>query len=463
VAGIGFRLRRLIAEHTLGGWLRAHLYGAVISSGPWLVSVLALASLAVLVRRSVGHADENLFRAMIVYTYTGTLITTGGPQMVVTRHLADCLYLADTAAFARVYRRVLAATALGHLALGALFYGFAPDLSLSVRVLGAVLFAVVACTWMVMAFVGAALHYRSVVVASVAGYAAGVGAGAALAIHWGLPGQLAGFTLGQAVILFALCGRVEREFRDPGPGDTRGLARAFGRHRALGAAGALYGAAIAVDRVVFWTSEVGERIHGWFYGSLYDVPVFLAFVSVVPALAVFFVNVETDFQARYRVYYGAVTRRGTLAQILGAKAEMVAALRDGLRRVLLVQAPVTLVLVALAPQLGRALDLDGVQVAILRAALVGAALHALALFGTIVLLYFDRRRAALEVTALFFAANLGLTLATTVLGPRVWGHGYALAALAACLLACQRLSATLDDLEYLTFASQPLEPDAARA
>ena len=34
MAGIGFRLKRLIVEDTGSGWLRAHLYGAVLSAGP---------------------------------------------------------------------------------------------------------------------------------------------------------------------------------------------------------------------------------------------------------------------------------------------------------------------------------------------------------------------------------------------------------------------------------------------
>jgi uncharacterized membrane protein len=153
------------------------------------------------------------------------------------------------------------------------------------------------------------------------------------------------------------------------------------------------------------------------------------------------------------------TKHGTLRQVLEAKRAMTGCLRDGLRRLLVAQAPVTLVLMVLAPWIGAALGLDRLQLGILRCGLVGALLHVLCLFGGIVLLYFDRRRAAAEVAAVFLLANGILTVITLVLGPRVYGLGYPLAALLGCAWAYHRLEQTLDDLEYLTFAAQPLAPE----
>ena len=100
MAGIGFRLKRLIADETYGGWLRAHIYGAVVSSGPWLLSVFTLAALALLSRDIMQDRALDVFRSIVIYCYTFSLITTGGVQMVVTRHVADALYLGDESALA---------------------------------------------------------------------------------------------------------------------------------------------------------------------------------------------------------------------------------------------------------------------------------------------------------------------------------------------------------------------------
>jgi uncharacterized membrane protein len=459
VAGIGFRLKKLLAEDSYAGWLRAHLYGAVVSSGPWLLSICTLAVLAVFTRDPGGSGGQDLFQLVVIYTYTFSLITTGAYQMVVTRHLADCLYANDTAAFLASYRWTVGATALAHLALGALFYALAPDLPAPVRLLGPVLFAVVACIWIAMMFVNAARDYLSVVVAFLVGNVLSVGAGVLLGRRTGTAGYLGGFLLGQATILFALAARVEREFRaSSGPPRPSRLGRAFARYRALAVAGLLYYVAITVDRMIFWFSPVGFTLQSWFLGSIYDTPLFLAYLSVVPSFAMFLVSVETQFYDRYRAYYGAVTKHGTLRQILNAKAAMTGTLRDSLARLLMVQVPVTVLLMLLGPFVARALTMEPTQVSIFRAALVGAVLHALTLFLIIVLFYFDRRRAAVEVCGLLLLGNVAFTGLTLAIGPFAYGQGYALAALVACGWAYWRLEQTLVDLEFLTFASQPMAP-----
>lgn len=460
MAGIGFQLKKLIAKGNYAGWLRAHIYGAVISAGPWLLSITTLATLSLLSRNIVRGAEHTLARSIIVYAYTFSLITTGAAQMVVTRHLADCLYVGDEGAFLRAFRWTIGTTALCHAALAAVFYALGPDLPPGVGLIGAVLFVVVACLWMTMVFVGAMRDYVSVVWAFLVGHVLSLGAALAAGWHWGVLGFLGGFTLGQAAIYFVLAARVEHEFAQAKePQRRRGIRHAFRRYAPLAVAGFFYNLAISVDRLVFWASSEGVRVRPWLYGSLYDAPLFFAYVSIVPAFAIFLVNVETDFYDGYRRYYGVVTKHGTLRQVLEAKAGMTASLREGLRRLGLVQLPVTLGLIVLAPQLARPLALDSLQIAILRAALVGAGLHVLTLFGMIILLYFDRRRAALEVTGVLLGLNLGLTMTTLWLGPRFYGHGYALAALASALWAYRRLEETLADLEFLTFASQPLSPE----
>jgi uncharacterized membrane protein len=155
------------------------------------------------------------------------------------------------------------------------------------------------------------------------------------------------------------------------------------------------------------------------------------------------------------------TKHGTLRQVLEAMRAMTACLRDGLRRTLVVQGPLTLLLMVLAPWIAAELALDGLQLGIMRCGLVGALLHVLCLFGGIVLLYFDRRRAAAEVAGVFLAGNLVFTVITLVVGPRSYGLGYPLAALLGCAWAYHRLEQTLDDLEYLTFAAQPMAPAAS--
>jgi uncharacterized membrane protein len=419
MAGIGFRLKALMRDDVTGGWIRAHVYGAVVSSGPWLLSVLTLATLSALAGSVVADAAQDLFRSMVAYTYTFTLITTGAVHMVVTRHLADELYTGRTGALRPIYRWSIGATALGHLLLAGVFYGLAPELTWIMRVLGVGVTVVVACTWIAMIFVGALQDYASVGRAFLAGNVASLVAALGFGRLAGPAGYVAGFALGQAAIFFTLSARIDREFPGDAPDEERRLLRAFRRYPDLALAGLLYNVAIAIDRIIFWASPAGWRVTSWFFGSLYDTPLFLAYISTVPALAIFLVRVETEFYDAYRTYYGAVIKQGTLRQILEAKAAMARSLRESLRRLLQVQTPVTVLLLVLTPWIASLIGLERGQFGIFRAAVVGATLHVFALFLTIMLLYFDRRRIGLEVSVVFLAANAGLTLATLAIGPRV--------------------------------------------
>ena len=48
------------------------------------------------------------------------------------------------------------------------------------------------------------------------------------------------------------------------------------------------------------------------YSIVYDVPIFVAYLSVVPGMAVFFVRIEADFAQAYLEYFGAVREGETL-------------------------------------------------------------------------------------------------------------------------------------------------------
>ncbi|HEV8614130.1 MAG TPA: exopolysaccharide Pel transporter PelG [Methylomirabilota bacterium] len=457
MAGLGFRLQRLVADAEAGGWLRAHIYGAVLAAGPWLLSICSVAALAVVGRALVGTIVHDVFAAIVGYTYTVTLITTGLGSMALTRHLADVLYAGDRTSVLPLYRQAIAVTALVHAGLAAVIYALIPDLGADVKVSAAVLAVAIACTWIATVFTGAAEDYAGVTVAFFAGNAVAVAAALAGGHRWGAAGYVGGFAAGQVLVFVALTARLETAFAD-GPASSARLASVFRRYPDLALAGALYGLALAVDRMLFWMSSEGIRVVGWFRHSPYDAPMFLAYLSVVPSLAVFLLSVETEFYRSYRRYYGAATQHGTLAQVVAARVEIGRALHDGLARVLMVQAPVTLAAVTLAPVVGEAFAFEPLQVSMLRTLLVGAVPHVLTLFGVVLLLYFDRRRQALLAIAAFGAINAAGTAITLVLGPAWYGLGFAGAALASCLLTQRFLAQTLDDLEYLTFAAQPLAP-----
>lgn len=69
--------------------------------------------------------------------------------------------------------------------------------------------------------------------------------------------------------------------------------------------GLFYNLGIWVDKFIFWLHPVtGSTVIGPLRASLvYDLPVFLAYLAIIPGMAVFLVRMETDF-----VEYGSTMR-----------------------------------------------------------------------------------------------------------------------------------------------------------
>ena len=126
MAGIGFELRRMLDERQ--GFLakvRAYAAAGLISSGPWLMTILTLTLLHVAGPYLGAKGGVSMFRSIVTYCFAFSLIIQGVGQMAITRWVADLLY-------AHQYKRVLPAfsatllvAGLVHIGIGAVFCAFA--------------------------------------------------------------------------------------------------------------------------------------------------------------------------------------------------------------------------------------------------------------------------------------------------------------------------------------------------
>src|SRR5687767_8199261 len=89
MAGIGFELNKILAKQSYASLLQAYGYAAVISSGPWLISIVAQSLLGVALAGLGAKSDLSLFFVSVTYIYCFSIILTGPTQMVLTRYSAD--------------------------------------------------------------------------------------------------------------------------------------------------------------------------------------------------------------------------------------------------------------------------------------------------------------------------------------------------------------------------------------
>ena len=99
-------------RQSLWGLVRAYAYAGVISSGPWVLSILGVMGIGLLSVGPVPAVEVRQFLVTVTYLMAASLILTGGLQLMFARFIADCLYR-------RAARRACCRTCFGALTVTA--------------------------------------------------------------------------------------------------------------------------------------------------------------------------------------------------------------------------------------------------------------------------------------------------------------------------------------------------------
>ena len=465
MAGIGFELRKMLDERQgLLAKLRAYAAAGLISSGPWLMTILTL-TLMHLAGPYLGvKGGVALFRSLVTYCFAFSLIIQGVGQMAITRWVADLLY-------AHQYKRVLPAfaatllvTGLVHIAVGVVFCviaGFPAALSC----IAISLFAIVGMTWIALTWLSVAREYDEVLRAYIYGTLFALAGMILVSLRADTVGVLGAYTVGQAYTLVRVIRVILRGMEAGGKREFKVFhsLRLFPRLVALGV---IYNAAIWVDKIVFWFRD-GTGPHPLVrYHPLYDTCSFLAYLTVVPALAVNLIRLETSFYEYYRSYYGAILGGCPLRIIEDRRKKMFGNLQEGTIRLLRVQGFITVAAIIFAPFVIDVLELPPAAIRVFRLTCLGAFFHVMLLLTMLMQLYFDLRTQALATAVVFFILNGALAFWSVDRGISSYGIGYAIASLLSLLVGYTLLHRSLEHLDHLTFTNQkiadaPEEPDFA--
>ena len=456
MAGIGFELQRVTREDSFLSAIRGYLYAAVISSGPWLISVIALSLLGIISASFLSTQATTLFAATITHTFAISLISTGVIQMAVTRYLADQMYLGRTEALSPTFVTVLTLSSAAQFVLINVLMAFT-DLPLGYRLPAAAIYVAVSGIWMAMVFLSAARDYVSIVLSFTAGYLVSFVAAVGLGASFGSDAYLIGFAAGQVLTLGLLSARVLAEFGLTWSYSAEFFGH-FRRYPALIAIGFFYNLALWADKIAFWLSPQGVDVGSYlkvFPG--YDTSFFVASLVIVPALAIFTVNIETDFYVHYKSFYSAIQNQLSLGELIDAKRGMMRSVRKSYLALLKIQSGLTLLVVALlTPPIMRAFGIPQDYWDMFRVMIVAMSVQVFLLFTILILLYLDLRGSVLIVCSVFVATNLGFTIMTMPLGYDFYGYGFLASTIVSTLVSFVLLIDRFRKLEYLTFTRQPL-------
>lgn len=456
MAGIGFVLRRMVRDDHLSSNVGGFAHATMASSGPWLMTCMALAAIAWYGRQHMGSTDLQQFSALVLYNFSLSLVVMGAVVLVATRRLADAIHARDVTSVPGMLFGALA-VAFGLLSLlGVPLYGWVLELTLAERLLSFAGLLLTGGIWLLTAFLSALKSFGRISLSFLTGMAAAVASAALLGAQHGLAGLLAGFTLGMAVVFFSLMAQVLREYTGPASRPFAFLADCRG-YWTLALTGLLYNAATWIDKWIMAFAPdaitLGSqlRTHPGYESAMY-----LAYLSVVPALALMMVQLETRFYEVYLRFYQQITQRASLEDIRRNHRHILAALGQSARQLVLLQVCICLIGLLVAPLLVSFVGGSAETVLALRYGLVGALFHVLLIAAMTVLAYFDLRRDLVVVAAAFLALNAAFTLANLSWQPDQAGAGYVLAAGWSAVLAVVLAVHRLRRLPYITFVANNL-------
>jgi len=451
MAGIGFALRRLSRQDSLNSGLQAYGHAAFVACGPWLFTILALAAVEVFGSTLLSREELQRFFVIVMYNFAFSLVVAGPLVLVLTRRLADRIYAKDVSEIPGMFIGSLALLFVMHLAVGVPFYGYVADLPEVERLLALMGFLTVGGIWTASTFMSALKSFSSISVAFVAGMATALAAVALLSRSYGVPGMLAGFDIGLAVIFFVLAARIFAEYPFAAE-QLFSFLGSFQKNWEFALVGLFYNAGIWVDKWIMWLSPGRLVIAGAMpVHPAYDSAMFLSYLTIIPAMTMFLVVFETQFFELYLRFYRSIEQHATAAEIHHNHDLILRALGRGLRNLFVLQAVVCYVAILVAPALIAKVQGGIEMVPIFRFGVLGAFFHVMLLSNLVVIAYFDLRRVLLAVSAFFFLSNGGLTLAALWFGFGYEGYGYFMSTLATLIFALSLTIPRVLRLPYMTF------------
>lgn len=453
MAGIGFALRKLTYRNDLLGILQSYSHSTLISSGPWLFTILSVGSINLFGVYQTDQAELQSFRIVLIYNFAFSLVLSGPVLLVATRFLADLIYTKRVERAPGLLISALGIMLLSQSFIVMPFYFFFVDLTPVMTISAIINYFLVTAIWLVNVFLTALRDYKAITFSFLIGMLSGAMCALALAEPFGGVGILNGFNTGLMVIFFALIARIFAEYPYPIRHPFAFLSY-FKKYWDLALSGLIYNIAIWIDKWIMWAAPEREVLDSNFVSyPVYDGAMFLAYLTIIPAMAVFIVNIETKFFEYYQRFYRDIENHANLERIHENHQNIVRTLLQSGRNVLVLQACIALTAILVAGRFFDTFNIPPLQLGIFRYGVLGSMFHVMLMFVGIVLAYFDLRRVMLRIQVLFMVTNAVFTWITMEMGFAYYGYGYFLASMVTFLVGYVTCAWYVGRLPYITFVA----------
>lgn len=462
MAGIGFELRKLYREEGIVQNIKAYAYSSMTTIGPLVLCIfLVFIQQKMMLSNGSQFLDNELFISTMTYCFIFSIIMTSGLSMVLTRFIADMIYQKKyKEIITSFYGALIVVLPIGGVITGLFLHGV--EENLGYKIAAYMFFIELIIIWIQSVYLSALKDYKRIV----RGFAIGVSTSILVSYvlfnlttinHTTI--ALIGMDIGFAIIVALSMYHFEQVFPRNTERNYFSFLYYFRKYPSVFFSGLFIYGTVYVHNFIYWFFSndrllVSERFR---LMPFYDLPVFYAYISVVPSLVIFVVIVETDFYERFLIYYKNVLDGGTYKSMNIAKQKMQSVLLERISFLVEVQLLFTALSVAIGinylPKIGFSME----QMDLFILLCLGYFFFIVTFVLIHGLMYFDDRKGVLVISLLFFCLNGIISYITMKL--EINGLGMFIASFAILLLTIARMLYILSNLDYYTFCSQPLSSE----
>lgn len=407
MAGIGFVLQKVLKEGGIFSFVKVALAGTIIVAGPWLLSIIGIFVIGQFASAAIAESST-IFMAVIIYSYAFSLFIFGGIHYIFTRHVADLIFEHknhEAGASLLLFSILIAFLAgiIGYMALSQLnLPGISrPDLFVAGGVL---LFAGINLIWLLMIFISLLKRYLLIFFVYFVGMAASFIAVYEMGKNFGTGGAMMGFAAGQwVIVIFLFIMSFIKYF--PGRLNVKLFFSYFVKFRYLLGSGIFYYWGMWIDKLIFWFTK-GTPVDDSFFMvfDLYDIPVYLANLTIIPGLIFFMIISETNFYEALidllKTLHSSIYRK-----IQKKKYTLIKVFKQGMVEQSIFQGVFTFVFILLASYFSAAFFNNTIHILVFRITLLAVFFHLIFLTLTIYLFYLQMFKITFFTTFLYFIIN----------------------------------------------------------
>ena len=392
-----------------------------------------------------------------MFNFSVSLVIASPIINCATRYLADLIYLRQFDKGAGLMIGMLFILFAVALPISSSYYIFFTYMKMSEKIQAIVNFMLIASIWHAGIFISALKYYKVISFSFLFGMCVSVLAAIKLAVSFSMIGMLAGFNLGLAYILASLIALVFIEY-PPFAEDIFKVVGYFKRYWEIGLGFFLYALGLWIDKWIMWFAPESVRLaNGMRMYPDYDSSMFISYLTVIPAMAMFLLSQETSFYEVYFRYYQGIQNHDNFEKIKLQHRKIISTIEVLGRNLIFLQGFVCIASIILAPYFFNVMGINLIEIGMFRAGVLGASFQILSLFIMVILSYFDFRKGVLVIQGFFFVSNTCLTLLSLKFGLAYYGYGFFAAAVLTFLVAAIILERYIRKLPYHTFVTQNVQ------